>query len=421
MTARRTLPSTSWKTAATSAVRPARNMSWASAPRPRGRSRTRPPRPRGTPSTSTVSVAGDRSSSAPSCHQAGRAPAGGVPAGVCGVSAGVCGVSARAGRVAGASERTAPCSRSKISRGMVSTRSRIAAARASVARASRFSSSVSSIVRSVRISSISAASCRSPGLSGATWGWSGRMIGADSRIRASSSSPPRTGKVNSFRHERASVRRSAGGSISETNSTPSPPMRVWVAMRARRMASSRAVRGCGAGPLFVVRTRSRHRSSVSRSAVMVVSALTSSRRRTIRPAPSGSGSVSTPAAAPTGTVRPPRRSSSRGTSASCSRGTASSKLRCVVPSPVLSDSTAWCRPSGPVSSTCLRCIWRYRTRTRTDASPRRRIRSRHSVCWYQESAEPDTPGATGPSDSTQSRGNSTPNCHRTRFLAEERR
>ncbi|SBT92347.1 hypothetical protein GA0115233_104359 [Streptomyces sp. DI166] len=41
--------------------------------------------------------------------------------------------------------------------------------------------------------------------------------------------------------------------------------------------------------------------------------------------------------------------------------------------------------------------------------------------WYQESAEPDTPGTTGPDASTHSRGKSTPNCQRTRFLVEERR
>ena len=70
----------------------------------------------------------------------------------------------------------APTPRASIA----SHRSTIAAARASVPRASAFSSSVSVRTRRARISSISVASNRSPWLSGATAGWSYRMIGDDS-------------------------------------------------------------------------------------------------------------------------------------------------------------------------------------------------------------------------------------------------
>lgn len=226
--------------------------------------------------------------------------------------------------------------------------------------------------------------------------------------------------MNSFRHLPACAARSVGGSISETNSTPSPPARQWVAMSALRSASSRGVLGSGTDPVFEVRTRSRQRAGESRSATTVVVAHSSSRRRTTRPACPGSGSMSTPPAAPTGTVCSLWRRSSRQTVTSASRGTASSNVRCTVPSSVRNDSTVMWPPSRPVACTCLRCTCRYRTRSRTHASGRR-IRSRHSVCWYQESAEPDTPGTTGPCDSAQSRGKSTPNCHRTRFLADERR
>ena len=73
---------------------------------------------------------------------------------------------------AGSGSRNTPCRRERASLGRPSTRSMSAATRASVARACRFSSSVSMRVRRVRISSISVASKRSPGLSGATFGWS---------------------------------------------------------------------------------------------------------------------------------------------------------------------------------------------------------------------------------------------------------
>ncbi|MFE0916469.1 hypothetical protein ACFW24_01645 [Streptomyces nigra] len=226
--------------------------------------------------------------------------------------------------------------------------------------------------------------------------------------------------MNSLRQARTWSRRAAGGSISETNSTPSPPISVWVAMNAPLRASSRAVRGAGASPVWVVRTWSRTRSGASRSAVTVTLPRSSSRTRTTRPASPGNGSTSVPPGAPTGTVVPWWARSSRRRVTSASRGTASSKVRCTVPSAVRSDGTSRLPPSGPVSWTCLRCICRYRSRTRTVASGRR-IRARHSVRWYQESAEPDTVGVTGPSASTQSRGKSTPNCQRTRFFADDRR
>ena len=53
----------------------------------------------------------------------------------------------------------------------------ISLARGSVARASAFSASVMVITRSVKISSISVESNSAPALSGATSGWSYKMIG----------------------------------------------------------------------------------------------------------------------------------------------------------------------------------------------------------------------------------------------------
>ena len=73
-----------------------------------------------------------------------------------------------------------PCRRCSSWGESPSQRSMIAAARGSVARAAAFSSSVRVITRRVRISSISVASNIATALSGATAGWSDRMIGAAS-------------------------------------------------------------------------------------------------------------------------------------------------------------------------------------------------------------------------------------------------
>ena len=71
--------STSSKTAWTRAVRPWRNMSWASVPELLGDSRTLLPRATRTPSTTTASVPGDTERSAPGSHHgaAGRGSGGG--------------------------------------------------------------------------------------------------------------------------------------------------------------------------------------------------------------------------------------------------------------------------------------------------------------------------------------------------------
>ena len=137
-------PSTSLKTPATVAVRPARNRSCASARRD-GLRRTRVPLVTSTPPIRiTVSVQGSNAAStaAPTTARDGSTSA-----------------RRRSGAASiGRSERTAPCSRAQISGGMSSQRSTIAAARGSVPRASAFSSSVSVSTRRARISSISVAS-----------------------------------------------------------------------------------------------------------------------------------------------------------------------------------------------------------------------------------------------------------------------
>src|SRR5208337_365201 len=68
-TARYGLSSTSYRTAWTSAIRPTRNMSCASARRAPGRSRTRLPRPICWPPMVTVSVSGETEASASGSHQ----------------------------------------------------------------------------------------------------------------------------------------------------------------------------------------------------------------------------------------------------------------------------------------------------------------------------------------------------------------
>ena len=167
-------------------------MSWASVPERAGQ--THPAAPRDAdPVHETASLPGDTDRSAPGSHHRGAA-AGPAPA--------VAGrfVGSRPRSATGRSERTAPCRRANISCGMASTRSTIALALGSVARASRFSSSVRVSVRSVRISSISPASSRSPGLSGATPGWSYMMIGDDSTTSRRPFAPASTGKVCRFAH-----------------------------------------------------------------------------------------------------------------------------------------------------------------------------------------------------------------------------
>ena len=162
VTARCWAPSTSSSTASTVAVRPARNMSCASARRgrvagdpaalaPPGRRRSRCRSP------------GSTEASAPGSHQGFVVKTG---ASSRPDVRGRCPAAPRAERADRAVQPFEQLGRH------ASTRSMISAARGSVARASRFSSSVSVSVRRLRISSISVASNRSPGLSGAMPGWS---------------------------------------------------------------------------------------------------------------------------------------------------------------------------------------------------------------------------------------------------------
>ncbi len=118
---------------------------------------------------------------------------------------------------AGRIERIAPCSRSMISGGIASTASMIPAARGSVARASAFSSSVSTSVRRVRISSFSSPSNRLIVLSGASCGWSARMIGDESSRSARSAGPASTGQVCSLTHSFVNGSAHRGGSVSDRN------------------------------------------------------------------------------------------------------------------------------------------------------------------------------------------------------------
>ncbi len=103
---------------------------------------------------------------------------------------------------------------------MSSQRSMISAARGSVARASAFSASVKVITRRVRISSISVESNSAPALSGATSGWSYRMIGETRTTSFVPGGPASTGQQRCCRHSAAAAWASAGGSSSETNPPP---------------------------------------------------------------------------------------------------------------------------------------------------------------------------------------------------------
>ena len=89
----------------------------------------------------------------------------------------------------------------------------IPAARGSVARASAFSSSVSTSVRRVRISSFSSPSNRLIVLSGASCGWSARMIGEESSRSERSAGPASTGQVCSLTQAAVAAAAHCGGSV----------------------------------------------------------------------------------------------------------------------------------------------------------------------------------------------------------------
>ena len=120
---------------------------------------------------------------------------------------------------------------------MCSQRSMIAAARGSVARASAFSASVMVITRRVRISSISVESNSAPALSGATSGWSYRMIGDDQHHVGvcPGSRPASTGQQRCWRQRPAASAASAGGSSSETKPRPSASISRWAPISDARM------------------------------------------------------------------------------------------------------------------------------------------------------------------------------------------
>ena len=135
--------------------------------------------------------------------------------------------------------RIAPCRRSQISGGIASTASTTAAARGSVARASAFSSSVSTSVRRLRISSISVPSNRSVGLSGASCGWSARMIGLESSRSERPSGPASTGQVCRLSSARVAGRAHSGGSVADRNAPAVTATSVCAAMSDVRSATSR--------------------------------------------------------------------------------------------------------------------------------------------------------------------------------------
>ena len=162
-------PSMSCSTFSTTAVRPARAPSKTSPP-VRGRSRTLLPRRTSTP---PISRNPDRGARAPprGCRTNRREQGLVLPAASSGLP-----------RHAKLADR--PCRRSSSSSESASVRSRISRALGSVRRISSFSSSERARMLRVRSWSISPPSKRSPGLSSATLGWSGRMIGEASIVPA---------------------------------------------------------------------------------------------------------------------------------------------------------------------------------------------------------------------------------------------
>ena len=132
----------------------------------------------------------------------------------------------------------------------------ISAARGSVARASAFSASVSVSVRNVRISSFSSPSKRLIVLSGASWGWSCRMIGDDSSRSDRSGGPASTGQVCSDVQPSTNGWAHRGGSVAETHAPASAASTVCAAISDVRSTSSRGAPG-GHTPSLITSRRSR--------------------------------------------------------------------------------------------------------------------------------------------------------------------
>src|SRR5664279_2945595 len=181
--------------------------------------------------TSVRSRSGDHGPSAPAADQDPSAPAAdpdpSAPAADPDPSAPAADHGPSGDPIAARGSRRVPCNLARSAADMPSHRSMMAAAAGSVARAAAFSSSVRVITRSVRISSISVESNNAPALSGATAGWSYRMIG-DAKTMSErpgpASDPASTGQQRSCRQSRAAASRPAGGSSSEPNTprwTPS--------------------------------------------------------------------------------------------------------------------------------------------------------------------------------------------------------
>lgn len=234
VTARCTPPSTSCRTASTSAVRPWTKRSWASVRRSPGRSRTRLPGPTEAPSIVIRSRAGSAVSARAGSHQGVSGRNTTSSEGSSAMSGGC------SGPVTSRRARTAPCSRSSTSGGIDSARSITAAARASVPRASRFSCSVRAAVRRARISSISVASYMAPTLSGAMAGWSSRMIGEDRTTSARPGSPASTGQVCRFSQAATACLAHSGGSVIERKDPASRPSSRWAATSECGRAASRS-------------------------------------------------------------------------------------------------------------------------------------------------------------------------------------
>ena len=202
----------------------------------------------------------------------------------------------------------------------------IAAARGSVARACAFSSSVRVSTRRVRISSISVESNIATALSGATAGWSDRMIGAASTTSdvcpSGPPSPASTGQQRCWRQRPAASRASSGGSITETNRAPAAASSRCVPIsdepQGGVLVRGPARRCCGRRPAAAAPGR--------RAAVCsATSARSGQRRRTSRPpAPS---STSSPPSTCTASVHPAAQlGDARSVPSSRSTSTASSQV-----------------------------------------------------------------------------------------------
>ena len=138
-------------------------------------------------------------------------------------------------------------------------------------------------MRRVRISSISVPSYSSPGLSGASSGWSYKMIGADSMTSRPPSGSARTGQPPMFSHSATAAFAQMGGSVIERNSPPEMLMITWAATSAEGRASSRCSGAAPGAVRFSTRTcrRTAPHGPGSRVERTQTAPASGSRRRTV--------------------------------------------------------------------------------------------------------------------------------------------